>query len=82
MNARNRTRIMRYRRLALGQADRRLARLLNKLADEAERGVLCTVDRLHQDALEAPSPPVKTAQPPTEHTTGGPPPGWFPLSTL
>ena len=38
---------MRYRKLALAEPDRGKADLLNKIADEAERGILCTPERLH-----------------------------------
>jgi hypothetical protein len=38
-------RAVRYRRLALAEPDKAKAALLFKIADEAERGVLCTVDR-------------------------------------
>jgi hypothetical protein len=41
-NERNHTRALRYRKLALAEADKYNANLLNQLADEAERGVLCT----------------------------------------
>jgi hypothetical protein len=40
-------RALRYRKLALVEADRGKADLLNQTADEAEHGVLCTADRLH-----------------------------------
>ena len=36
-------RAIRYRRLALAEPDAEKARLLQLLADEAERGILCTV---------------------------------------
>ena len=35
---------MRYRKLALAQSDMEKADLLNRIADETERGVLCTVE--------------------------------------
>jgi hypothetical protein len=38
-------RAVRYRHLALGESDKAKAALLQKIADEAKRGVLCTVDR-------------------------------------
>jgi hypothetical protein len=38
-------RAVRYRRLALAEPDKAKAALLHKIADEAERGVLCTVNR-------------------------------------
>jgi hypothetical protein len=41
----NHDRAVRYRRLALAELDKNKAALLQKIADEAERGVLCTVDR-------------------------------------
>jgi hypothetical protein len=45
-------RAIRYRRLALAEPDASKVALLLKLADEAERGVLCTVDRtLQQQAM-------------------------------
>jgi hypothetical protein len=40
----NHDRAIRYRRLALREPDKAKAALLQKIADEAERGVLCTVD--------------------------------------
>lgn len=49
----NHARAVRYRRLALAEADKYKAGLLNRIADEAERGVLCTVDRLYH------SPPAR-----------------------
>ena len=51
----NHARAVRYRRLALAEADKYKAGLLNRIADEAERGILCTVDRLYH------SPPVARA---------------------
>ena len=36
-------RAIRYRRLALVEQDNEKAQLLRRLADEADRGVLCTV---------------------------------------
>jgi hypothetical protein len=35
-------RAIRYRRLALAQQDKAIAELLLKLADECDRGILCT----------------------------------------
>ncbi|MBV9564821.1 MAG: hypothetical protein JOY90_30905 [Bradyrhizobium sp.] len=43
----NRKRALRYRELALREADKDRASLLNRIADEAERGVLYTVERLY-----------------------------------
>jgi hypothetical protein len=40
----NHARAVRYRQLALGEPDRAKAEMLYKLADEAERNVLCTSD--------------------------------------
>ena len=40
-------RAVRYRQLALREADGSRAALLNLIADEAERGVLVTSDRSH-----------------------------------
>jgi hypothetical protein len=45
MNDKNQQRAVRYRRLALAEPDKAKAELLIKIADEAEQGVLCTVDR-------------------------------------
>jgi hypothetical protein len=44
MIGKDRDRAVRYRRLALAEPDKAKAALLLKIADEAERGVLCTVD--------------------------------------
>ena len=38
-------RAARYRRLALQEPDKERSRIFRLLADEAERGILCTVDR-------------------------------------
>jgi hypothetical protein len=46
-------RAVRYRRLALAEPDEAKAALLHKIADEAERGVLCTVDRKHPEIMGA-----------------------------
>jgi len=45
MSDKDHDRAVRYRRLALAEPDKAKAALLHKIADEAERGVLCTVDR-------------------------------------
>jgi hypothetical protein len=42
----NHARAVRYRQLALGEPDRARADLLYKIADEADRNVLCTSDWL------------------------------------
>jgi hypothetical protein len=39
-------RAVRYRRLAMAEADKEKSGLLNRIADEAERRILCTVDRM------------------------------------
>jgi hypothetical protein len=39
-------RAVRYRRLALAEPDPKNADVLQRLADEAERGVLCVADKL------------------------------------
>jgi hypothetical protein len=46
VDIKNLTRAIRYRRLAIAEPDERKAALLRKLAEEAERGVLCTVDQM------------------------------------
>jgi hypothetical protein len=45
MSDNNHDRAVRYRRLALAEPDKAKAALLQRIADEAERGVLCTVDQ-------------------------------------
>jgi hypothetical protein len=45
------SRSVRYRRLAMRETDPVKAQLLSQLADEAERGVLCTVDRKSSQAM-------------------------------
>ena len=45
MSDKKHDRAVRYRRLALAEPDKARAALLQKIADEAERGVLCTVDQ-------------------------------------
>jgi hypothetical protein len=44
-NLRDQTRATRYRQLALLEGDQSRATLLNRIADEAERGVLVISDR-------------------------------------
>jgi hypothetical protein len=46
MIARNHIRAARYRALALTEKDQARANLLDRLAEEAEHGVLCTVRHL------------------------------------
>ena len=57
MSDKNHERAVRYRRLALAEPDKAKAALLLKIADEAERGVLCTVDR------KLPAPELASAKP-------------------
>jgi hypothetical protein len=47
-------RAVRYRRLALIEQDNDKAQLLRSIADEAERGVLCTVEWSRYDKIEIP----------------------------
>ena len=56
-------RAVRYRRLALAEADREKADLLHKIAEEAGNGVLCTVDWRKADLKAAVEP--KSANGPT-----------------
>jgi hypothetical protein len=55
--ARN-ARAVRYRRLALAQQNKTIADLLLKLADECDRGILCTAE------WRSAWPPRKNEQPP------------------
>ena len=45
MSPKNHARAVRYRQLALAEPDKARAAVLYKIADEAERDVLCTVDK-------------------------------------
>jgi hypothetical protein len=47
-------RAVRYRRLALVEQDNAKAQLLRQLADEADRGVLFTVDNSRHDRIDIP----------------------------
>lgn len=47
MNSKNQIRAVRYRQLALTEPDKAKADLLHKIADEAERNSLCSVDWMH-----------------------------------
>jgi hypothetical protein len=47
--------MVRYRRLAMLETDPTKAQLLNQLADEADRGVLCTIGRMSGQAA-SPTP--------------------------
>jgi hypothetical protein len=46
MDPKNLARAVRYRQLALAEPDKAKAAILRELADEAERDVLCTVDKM------------------------------------
>ena len=46
MEPKNLARAVRYRRLALVEPDKAKAAILHDIADEAERDVLCTVDKM------------------------------------
>jgi hypothetical protein len=50
-------RATRYRRLALVEQDNEKAQLLRLIADEADRGVLFTVERSRHDKIEIPIKP-------------------------
>ena len=59
MIARNHIRAARYRALALTEKDQARANLLDRLAGEAEHGVLCTVRHLrlvHSAEIATPAP--------------------------
>jgi hypothetical protein len=58
MTSKNHARVVRYRKLALGEPDRSKADLLLKLADEADRDVLCTADWLFEKWQDSPAKPV------------------------
>jgi hypothetical protein len=45
IDPKNHARAVRYRQLALAESDKAKAAVLYKIADEADRDVLCTVDR-------------------------------------
>jgi hypothetical protein len=59
MSDKNHDRAVRYRRLALAEPDKAKAALLLKIADETERGVLCTADQ----TLIKSAPNIKSAKP-------------------
>jgi len=50
-------RAIRYRRLALVEQDNEKAQLLRLIADEADRGVLVTVDHSRHDKIDIPIKP-------------------------
>jgi hypothetical protein len=47
VDIKNHNRAIRYRRLAFAERDECKAAFLRKLAEEAERGLLCTVDQMY-----------------------------------
>ena len=53
----NQSRSLRYRKLALQEPDKENAQLLQLLADEADRGVLCTVEWTRQIEIPINSTP-------------------------
>lgn len=62
-------RAIRYRRLALAEQDSEKARLLQLIADEADRGVLCTAEwistrqtKLTDASRERTKPPAAASQ--------------------
>ena len=55
-------RAIRYRRLALAQQDKTIADLLLKLADECDRGILCTAERRSAWQLRNNEPPQADAR--------------------
>ena len=46
MDPKNLARAVRYRQLARAEPDKAKAAILREIADEAERDVLCTVDKM------------------------------------
>ena len=54
MTPKNDARAVKYRKLALAESDRSRADLLLKLADEADRDVLCTSDWLDKNGMIRP----------------------------
>jgi hypothetical protein len=56
MGPKNHARAERYHQLALAETDSAKADLLCPLAEEAERDVLCSVDRLHDRVPKQPQP--------------------------
>jgi hypothetical protein len=52
VDIKNHNRAIRYQRLAIAERDESKAAFLRKLAEEAERGVLCTVEMPTRDVVE------------------------------
>lgn len=57
MRPKDQARALKYRRLALVERDQRTAALLRQLADEAEKGLLCTPDWKRSDNEVDPDAP-------------------------
>jgi hypothetical protein len=53
MDPKNLTRATRYRQFALAEPDKAKAAILRQIADEAERDVLCTVERMDSSLRRA-----------------------------
>ena len=53
MDSKNLGRATRYRQLALAEPDKAKAAILREIADEAERDVLCTVDKMNSSLRRA-----------------------------
>ena len=53
MDPKNLTRATRYRQFALAESDKAKAAILRQIADEAERDVLCTVERMDSSLRRA-----------------------------
>jgi hypothetical protein len=53
MTPKNHSRAVRYRQLALAEPDSAKAALLYQIADEAERDILCTVDKMNSSLLRS-----------------------------
>ena len=62
MTPKNHARAVRYRQLALAESDQAKAAVLYKIADEAERDVLCTVDSTNLGYVrrDEPKVPIQT----------------------
>ena len=60
ISPKDQARALKYRRLALTESDQAKAALLRSIADEAERGVLCTPDRLASGNADPKSGPPRS----------------------
>ena len=56
LDPKNLARALRYRQLARAEPDKAKAAILRKIADEAERDVLCTVDKMDSINLRRSQP--------------------------